>query len=380
MILDYDTLKLIWWVLIAVLLIGFALTDGYDMGAGVLLPIIGKNDTERRVLLNTLAPHWDGNQVWFVTGAAGLFAAWPPVYAAGFSSFYLVLLATLFALLLRPSAFEYRSKHNHPRWRGTWDWLLFVGSGFPALIFGAAFGNLFLGVEFTLADDMRPTPSGTLLGQFHPFALLASVVGLSMLVVHGACWYGLRTEGELRQRADRAARTVAAIVIVSFMLAGAWLAVGIDGYRILSIPPVDLALTPLQKTVEIAQGAWLDNYTRHPWTWVAPLSGVLGATAVLYFAGRGSGTAAFVSSSASIVGIIFSAGISLFPFILPNRTQPNASLTVWDATSSHMTLSLMFWAVVIFLPIVLAYTYWAFRVMWRRMTNDVVAEETRSLY
>lgn len=378
--LDYDTLKLIWWIFVAVLLIGFALTDGYDMGGGILMPFIGKTSRERRVLINSMAPHWDGNQVWFITGAAALFAAWPPVYAAAFSSFYIVLLATLFALMLRPGAFEYRGKHAHPRWQGTWDWLLFIGSAFPAFVFGTAFGNLMLGVSFTLDADLRPSPAGPLIGQFHPFAILCGIVGFAMLVVHGASYYGLRTEGVLRQRADKAAKLFAGIVIGTFILAGIWLSLGIDGYRIVSIPPLDTVLSPLDKTVEISEGAWLANYERYPWTTMAPLLGVLGAVGVILFAGKGQGRISFLFSSMSIIGVIFSAGISLFPFILPNNTQPNASLTIWDATSSHMTLSMMFWITIIFLPIVLGYTFWAFRVMWRRMTEDTVDKETHTLY
>jgi cytochrome d ubiquinol oxidase subunit II len=362
------------------LLIGFALTDGYDMGGGVLLPFIGKTDTQRRVLLNTMAPHWDGNQVWFITGAAGLFAAWPPVYAAAFSTFYYVLLATLFALLLRPGSFEYRSKIQDPRWRRIWDWLLFVGSAFPALIFGAAFGNLLLGVRFTIAADMRPTPTGSLIGHLHPFALLCGVVGLSMLVTHGALYYGLRTEGELRQRADKAAKLFAVLLIVTFVIAGLWLAWGIPGYHITSIPSVNTELSPFEKTVEVTQGAWLSNYFNHPWTVIAPIAGIIGALGVILFAGKGEGRAAFAYNCLSIVGVIFSAGISLFPFIMPNRTNPNLSLTIWDATSSHMTLSLMFWVTVVFLPIVLGYTFWAFKAMWRRINEETVQQETKTLY
>ena len=380
MIIDYDVLKFIWWIFIAALLIGFALTDGFDMGGGILLPFLGKTDTQRRVLINTLAPHWDGNQVWFITGAAGLFAAWPPVYAAAFSSFYFVLLATLFSLLLRPGAFEYRSKIENPRWRRTWDWLLFVGSAFPAIIFGAAFGNLLLGVPFTLSADLRSTPAGSLIGQFHPFALLAAVVSVCMLSVHGATYYGLRTEGELRQRANRAARLFAGILIVAFVLEGIWMAWSIKGYHIVSIPPLNTVLSPFDKTVEVVQGAWLSNYSLHPWTIIAPIAGILGALGVIAFAGKGHCRAAFFSSSLSTIGVIFSAGISLFPFILPNSVNPNLSLTVWDATSSYMTLSLMFWVTVIFLPIVLAYTFWAFKVMWRRINEDTIEQESRFLY
>ncbi len=146
--MDYETLRVIWWVLIGVLLIGFAVTDGFDLGVGALLRIIGKTDDERRVMINTIGPHWDGNQVWFITAGGALFAAWPLIYAASFSGFYFAMLIVLAALWLRPVGFDYRSKLEDPRWRNAWDWALFVGGLVPALLFGVAFGNLFLGVPF----------------------------------------------------------------------------------------------------------------------------------------------------------------------------------------------------------------------------------------
>ena len=380
MIFDYETLKFIWWLFVAVLLIGFALTDGYDMGAGTLLPFLGHDDEERRVILNALAPHWDGNQVWFITGAAALFAAWPPVYAAAFSGFYLVLLATLFALLLRPGAFEYRSKVEDPRWRRAWDWALFVGSAFPALIFGAAFGNLLLGVPFTYDADLRPVYEGTVLGQLRPFALLTGVVGLSLLVTHGAVYLGLRTEGTVRRRADAAARWFAVIMVVSFLAAGIWLALAVPGYHIVSMPSPDAASNLLAKRVEPMAGAWLANYRDHPWTLLAPAGGVVGAVGVVLFAGRGGGRSAFAASVLSVVGVVATAGISLFPFIMPSSVNPDASLTVWDGTSSYRTLSIMFWVTVIFLPLVLAYTFWAYRMMWRRLDVEHIREEGSNLY
>ena len=380
MIFDYETIKFIWWLFIAALLIGFALTDGYDMGAGTLLPFLGRDDEERRVILNALAPHWDGNQVWFITGAAALFAAWPPVYAAAFSGFYLVLLATLFALLLRPGAFEYRSKVGDPRWRRAWDWALFVGSAFPALIFGAAFGNLLLGVPFTYDADLRPVYEGSVLGQLRPFALLTGVVGLSLLVTHGAVYLGLRTEGAVRRRAARAARLFAVVMVVAFLLAGIWLVLGVPGYHIVSMPSPDAAASLVAKRGDVMDGAWLANFRTYPWTVLAPGGGVVGAFGVLIFAGRGSGRFAFAASVLSVVGVIATAGISLFPFIMPSSIDPNASLTVWDGTSSYRTLSIMFWVTVIFLPVVLAYTFWAYRMMWRRLDVEHIREEGPNLY
>jgi len=182
MILDYEVLKFIWWLLVGVLFIGFAVTDGMDMGVGTLLPFLSKKDEERRVIINTVGPHWDGNQVWLITAGGAIFAAWPAVYGAAFSGFYTAMLLVLFALFFRPVGFDYRSKIGDPSWRNAWDWGLFVGGAVPALIFGVAFGNLLQGVPFHLDDMLRAYYTGSFWGLLNPFALLAGVLSLAMLV------------------------------------------------------------------------------------------------------------------------------------------------------------------------------------------------------
>ena len=168
MILDYESLKVIWWLFVGVLLVGFALTDGFDMGVGTLLPFVGRSDDERRVVINTIGPTWEGNQVWFITAGGAVFAAWPLVYAAAFSGFYVALILTLFALFLRPVGFDYRSKVSDPRWRSIWDWCLFVGGTVPAIVFGVAFGNLLQGVPFQYDDTMRVAYTGGFFGLLVP--------------------------------------------------------------------------------------------------------------------------------------------------------------------------------------------------------------------
>ena len=168
--LDYATLKFIWWLLVGVLLVGFAIMDGHDMGVGTLLPFVGKDDVERRVVINTVGPHWDGNQVWFITGGGAIFAAWPLVYATAFSGFYWAMLIVLWALFFRPVGFDYRSKINNATWRKTWDWGLFVGGAVPPLIFGVAFGNLLLGVPFQFDDHLVSTYTGSFWALLNPFA------------------------------------------------------------------------------------------------------------------------------------------------------------------------------------------------------------------
>jgi cytochrome d ubiquinol oxidase subunit II len=380
MVLDYETLKLVWWLLVGVLLIGFVVTDGFDMGVGALLPFLGKNDEERRVIINTVGPHWDGNQVWFITAGGAIFAAWPAVYAAAFSGFYIAMLLVLFALFFRPVGFDYRSKVADPRWRNTWDWGLFVGGAVPALLFGVAFGNVILGVPFQLDEFLRPTYTGNFFGLLRPFALLAGVVSLSMLVMHGAVWLQMRTADPIESRARKAVQIAGTVMIVAFAGAGVWLAVGVDGFRIISMPPTDALPNPLAKTVEIAAGAWLDNYGRYPWMMVAPLLGLGGALLTILLATAKRPGFAFVTSSLAMAGVILTAGFSMFPFVMPSNTVPNASFTVWDAPSSHLTLTVMFWAAMIFVPIILAYTTWTYKAMWGKLTVEYVRTHDKEAY
>ena len=380
MIFDYETLKIIWWLLVGALLIGFAVTDGFDLGVGTLLPFLGKNDTERRIIINVVGPTWDGNQVWFITAGGAVFAAWPLVYAAAFSGLYIALLLVLFALFFRPVGFDYRSKVEDPRWRTAWDWGLFAGGFVPALVFGVAFGNLLQGLPFQYDDTMRPSYTGSFFALLNPFALLAGVVSLSMLVMHGALYLQLRTEGVIQQRAKAAARMFGVLMMAAFAAAGVWLALGIDGFRIISMPAAGPSANVLAKVVEQVPGAWLSNYALHPWMALAPLLAFAAAAAALLLSAKDRPGTAFIFSGVTLAGVILTAGFALFPFIMPSSLDPKSSLTVWDATSSYLTLSLMFWAVVVFLPIVIAYTGWVYGVMRGKVTEARVREETHSLY
>ncbi len=382
--LDYETLKLVWWGLVGALLIGFAITDGMDMGVGSLLPFVAKTDTERRVAINTVGPHWDGNQVWFITAGGAIFAAWPAVYAAAFSGFYMAMLLVLFALFFRPVGFDYRSKIEDPRWRSAWDWGLFAGGAIPALIFGVAFGNLLQGVPFRLDDLLRAHYQGSLFGALlpllNPFALLCGAISLAMLAAHGGVWLALRASGEVAERSTRLVVRLAPLVTVAFGLAGIWVWLGIDGFRIVSAPAHGAQPNPLAKEVIRAAGAWFDVYRDVPAAILAPVLGLLGplATAGLVAARRpGLG---FVTSGLGMAGIIATAGLSMFPFVLPSSLDPRSSLTVWDAVSSHLTLTVMFWAVVIFLPLVLAYTVWCYAAMWGRVTAGEIEARSHSAY
>lgn len=380
MLFDYETLKLIWWLFVGVLLIGFAVTDGFDLGVGTLLPFVGRNDEERRVVINSIGPTWDGNQVWFITAGGALFAAWPLVYAAAFSGFYFALLLVLLALILRPVGFDFRSKLPSERWRRFWDWALFAGGAVPALVFGVAFGNLLQGVPFHYDANLRPFYTGSFFALLNPYALLAGLTSLCMLIMHGSLYLQMRTEGEIYRRAKKATATFAALFMILFALGGAWIAFGVEGYRIVAMPDPNGAFSPLAKTVSRAPGAWLSNYARYPWMLLAPASSFAGAALAMLAAARNRPGIGFLCSGLALAGVILTAGFSMFPFVLPSSTSPNDSLTAWDAVSSRRTLMIMFWAVLIFLPIVILYTSWVFSKLRGKVTAEQIHKNTHTAY
>jgi len=377
--LDYPTLKIIWWLLVGVLLVGFAIMDGHDMGVGTLLPFVGKSDLERRVVINTVGPHWDGNQVWFITGGGAIFAAWPLVYATAFSGFYWAMLAVLWALFFRPVGFDYRSKIHNATWRSTWDWGLFVGGAVPPLIFGVAFGNLLQGVPFQFDDYMISTYTGSFWQLLNPFALLTGVVSSAMITMHGGAYLAHRTEGVIQARAIKGAVGAAVLMVLAFVGAGVWLQ-SIDGYRISSAVNMSALPDPLSKTVVREAGAWMANYAREPRMWALPILGVAGALAAAALLLARRTLIAFVASALAIVGVIGTAGASMFPFVMPSSSMPNASLTVWDSVSSHLTLGIMFWATLIFMPLILFYTSWAYRVMRGKVTVAQIQANEHTAY
>lgn len=378
--MDYATLKLIWWLLVGVLLIGFAVTDGFDMGATALLPFLGKTDEERRIIVNTVGATWEGNQVWLITAGGAMFAAWPLVYAASFSGFYFAMLLVLFALFFRPVGFDYRSKRPDPRWRAGWDWALFVGGFVPALVFGVAFGNLLQGVPFQFDTDLRVTYHGSFWALLNPFALLCGLVSLTMLVAHGAAFIKMKTDGVIARRASVALRVSAFLAVVLFVLAGVLIASTIGGYHITHAAPTDTVANPLLKDVAAGSGLWLANYGEYPWMVAAPIVGIAGGVLALLLAGSQREKTAFFCTGLMVVGVILTAGFSMFPFIMPSSLDPKSSLTVWDSTSSHMTLQVMLFAVIVFLPLILLYTSWVYRVMRGKVTRQALEENKHSMY
>jgi cytochrome bd ubiquinol oxidase subunit II len=372
---DYETLRLTWWLILGVLLIGFAVMDGFDLGVGATFRFIGRNDDERRALLESIEPVWEGNQVWFIVGGGAVFAAWPLLYAASFSGLYRAMFLVLVALILRPVGFTFRGKLTEPRWRNGWDWALTIGGAVPALLFGVAFGNLFLGLPFHYDELQRPVFTGSFFGLLHPFALLVGVVSLAMLIMHGNAYAALKVGEPMSQRAAAVSRAAAVVFVVAFIIGGIWVD-HLEGAHIVAGADPMGPSNPLNKLVLQLPGAWLANYRQHPLLWLLPLLGVVGAAANWTWLGAQRAGRAFLASCVSVAATILTAGVALFPFLMPSSSQPAHGLTIWDASSSAYTLGVMLVAVMILLPIILAYTAWVFHVLRGRITLEEIRRHT----
>lgn len=382
-LLSYELLRVIWWMLLGILLIGFAVTDGFDMGVGALIPFVGKTDVERRVAINTVGPVWEGNQVWFILGGGAIFAAWPPLYAVSFSGFYLAMFVVLAAFIVRPVAFKYRSKRDDKRWRNAWDWALCLSGAVPALLFGVAVGNVIQGVPFHFTDDLLSIYEGAwytkFIGLLDPFSLLAGVVSFTMLLMHGAAWLSVKAEGAVQARARKIGSVAALSAVVAYIAAGIWMAYGIEGYRIVGDYVTNGPSNPLHFEVE-RTASWLNAYAERPWIAIAPLLGIGGGLLTFLGLRAGREVSTLIFSKLSILGVISSVGLTMFPFIMPSSSNPQSSLTVWNSSSSHLTLFIMLVCALIFMPIILAYTSWVYKVLWGKVTEASISDNSHSVY
>lgn len=367
----YFALQLIWWALLGVLLMGLAIMVGMDMGVGTVLRYVGRSDTDRRVALNIIGPHWDGNQVWFILGGGAIFAAWPLVYATAFSGFYIVMLVLLWSMIVRPLGFEYRSKLPSPRWRNAWDWCLFISGFVPMLVFGAAVGNVIQGVPFNFDWRMTSYYTGSFIELFNPFAILCGVLSVSLSIYMGGAMLMSGGLGELAQRARKAALLGGILAIILFSIGGFWVS-GMDGYHIVRSPSPGVPQTPLHQLVERTPGALLSNFHSYAFLWAIP--------ALAYF-GIVLGLLAIVARRALLgwwlgaiawIGVIGTAGVAMFPFLMPSSTEPSHSLTVWNSGSSQLTLMWMLGFTLIFMPLIVMYTSWAFWVMRGKVDPEQV--------
>ncbi|MFV9875865.1 MAG: cytochrome d ubiquinol oxidase subunit II [Rickettsiales endosymbiont of Dermacentor nuttalli] len=379
MMLDYATLRIIWWVLLGLLLIGFIIMDGFDMGIAILMPIVAKNNTEKRVLMNSIATVWEGNQVWLITGAASIFAAWPAIYALVFSGFYYAMLLVLLALVLRPVGFDFRNKIDNDTWRKVWDICLFISGFVPTLVFGVAVGNVLLGIPFLFDDSLRVIYRGTFLGLFTPFSLFCGCVSLLMVIMHGAVYLTLKTESIIANRCKKIVYIVSCLLVILFIYGYFWVH-NLPGYILEGSYIEHGPSNPLYKMAMVKIGAWLDNYDRYPLFKVVPIIAVitLGLTALLVYLRKEK--LSFITSSIALACIVGTVGLSMFPFIVPSSISPASSLTVWDTSSSRATLYSMMLAVMFFLPIILLYTAWVYKMVKGKISVEYIEQNQKTLY
>ena len=323
--MDIETLRIIWFGLIAVLWVGYLVLEGFDFGVGMLLPILGRTETDRRVLINTIGPVWDGNEVWVLTAGGATFAAFPLWYSTLFSAFYLPLLLILVALILRGVAFEYRGKIDDDRWRARWDLAIIVGSYLPSLLWGVAFGNLLHGADI---ETVKKGPFAVLLGALNPYSLLFGVVTLVLFLLHGSLFLGLKTTGDLRARAMKLAATLSPVALAGGAVWAIW--------------------------TQLAYGK--------TWTWAVVAVAAVALVGVVLAARAGNEGQGFLLTSVVTVAAVVMLFGSLYPAVLHITGAPD--LTITNASSTKNTLTVMTWVAVVMTPIVLVYqswTYWVFR-------------------
>ncbi|GAA2634390.1 cytochrome c oxidase assembly protein [Paractinoplanes durhamensis] len=327
-------LTTVWFALIAILWAGYFLLDGFDFGVGILLPILGRDDRERRLLINTIGPVWDGNEVWLLVAGGATFAAFPEWYATLFSGFYLPLLLILVALIIRGVAFEYRGKRTGEQWKQRWDWSIFVGSLLPALLWGVAFGNIVRGVRL----DEHHEYVGTFFNLLNPYSLLGGLTTLTLFTLHGAVFLALKTDGDMRQRANALAAKIgipAVVIAAAFLL---WTAIAhFDGVGVVLFALAAVALIAALVANRLGREGW-----------------------------------AFIATGITLVLAVFGLFVTLFPNVMPSSIADANSLNVDNASSTPYTLKVMTWVAVFFTPIVLLYQGWTYWVFRKRLTVEKI--------
>ena len=369
MLLDYETLRIIWWLILGATVVGFAIMHGFGLGVAMLLPFVARGDGERMAALSTMDLAWDGNQAWFLLAGVAIFAAWPPLHAVAFSGFFFVMFAVLLALIARPVASRLRQCAEGASGRSLWDAVLFLSGFVPAAILGIAVGNVLQGVPFHFDALHRPVYDGGFFDLFNAFAVLSGFVAVAMLCMHGGSYLALRTDGALAERARIAAAVAAMALILSFAISGLWAGLGIDGYVIVDGASADGPSDPLARTVMVVADGWFHNYVSRLSAVFASGCGLIAPLSVVLLLDIRMHLQAFVASCVGVFGVVAACGLTMFPFLLPSSTDPNSSLTVWDASAAPSTLFNMFIAALLLLPIVAGYTVWSFRRL-RRATPE----------
>jgi cytochrome d ubiquinol oxidase subunit II len=374
----YAILKLVWAGLLGVLLMGLGIMMGMDMGVGTLLRFVGKNDAERRTALNIIGPHWDGNQVWFILGGGAIFAAFPTLYATSFSIFYVVMILLLFSMIMRPVAFEYRSKASGS-WRTSWDWAFLISGALPMIIYGAAFGNVLQGVGFHFDWTGQYHQDESFLSYLlNPFAILCGLLSLALSIQQGGAMLMIRGEEPIYGRARSLAWVAGLVAAVLFILGGIWIQF-IRGFVYTGTVNPNMESTPLGgPSVAQQAGAWMHNFHALPVLWVLPALGVVCMVLAALSIRADKPIIGWWFGALAWVGTIGTAGVAMFPFLMPSTTNPAQSLTVWNASSSAYTLGWMVVFAAIFVPAILCYTSWCYRVMKGKVRVEDVARDEHS--
>ncbi|OGT49117.1 MAG: cytochrome d ubiquinol oxidase subunit II [Gammaproteobacteria bacterium RIFCSPHIGHO2_12_FULL_38_11] len=375
---DYEFLKIAWWLIIGAVLMIYAATAGFDVGVTMYMPFL-RSESDRRVVLNTSAPTWDGNLTWIVFAGGGLFVVWPAVYSTSFSGMYAAMLCILYALFLRPPAYEYRNKIDSKAWRKTCDWALFLSGVIPVFVFGVALGNCFIGFPYYFdPHTYREFYTGNFWGLLNPYSILSGMVSVLMVLMHGSVYLQRRTEGNIRKLAFKVHWVSGILLLIGFTLSGLLLMKTLIGYKLISSAPIP-TLEPLNNAVQYGTGFWIRTYEQYPWKYFAPVVAYGGIIESLWAASYGWHTTAFWASCFAVGGIVGTAGATLFPFLMPSSTHPNQSLTVWNAASSQYALNVMLYVGVVLLVIILAYKIFAYNTIWHKKptlnANDIEKDE-----
>ncbi len=379
---EYEFLQLAWWLIIGGVLMVYVGTAGFDAGVTMYMPFL-RNEMERRIVLNTSAPTWDGNLTWIVFAGGGLFVVWPSVYSTAFSGMYAAMLCILFSLFLRPPGYEYRNKIDNHTWRRTWDWALFLSAIIPVFVFGVAMGNCFVGFPYYFdPHTYREFYTGNFWGLLNPYGLLSGCVSVLMVLMHGSVYLQRRTENSLRKLAFKVHLITAILLLMGFTISGLWLMYSLIGYKLISMA-ADPTLEPLKNVVQTGAGFWIQTYNKYPWKYMAPVIAYGGIIESLWAAYYGWYSTAFWASCFAVGGVVGTAGATLFPFLMPSSTHPNESLTIWNASSSQYALNVMLYVGVVLLIIILGYKIFAYHTIWGEkptLTADEIEKDKHSFY
>ncbi|MBU2653534.1 cytochrome d ubiquinol oxidase subunit II [Acidomonas methanolica] len=376
---SYTILKFFWAAILGILFMGLGIMVGMDMGVGTLLRFVGRNDGERRTALNIIGPHWDGNQVWFILGGGAIFAAFPTLYATSFSVFYVVMILLLFSMILRPVAFEYRSKVESSRWRASWDWAFLISGAFPMFVYGAAFGNVMEGVGYHFSWTGQYYQDESFLSYLlNPFAILCGLMSVALSVYQGGAMLMLRAEEPIYGRAQRYAVWGGWTAAVLFALGGVWIS-RMSGYVLVSGGASGMAPDPIRgQHVARVAGGWLAHFSAHPALWIVPLGGLACMIVGPLVLRANRPALGWWIGAGSWIATIKTVGIAMFPFLMPSSTTPDQSLTIWNSCASAYGLTCMLVLAAIFVPIILSYTSWCYYVMRGKVRTADIVNDTHS--